>query len=232
MKIVCFGDSLTRGVTFVKGRLRIIKDNYPTFLQELLVNAKADMNVINKGVFNDNSDLLLARLEKDVLDESPDVVILGIGGNDCDFRWEEVADKPEVHHEPVVPLDRYLENVKTILTQVKEAGILPMVVTMPPLDPVRYYKSISERTSTAISHWVSLMGGIEHWHGNYNRQLNRLLDEWGLHKIDVRTAIKKAGDLADLISDDGIHLTAKGYRVYSQEVFQSLIKLNEAVPET
>jgi isoamyl acetate esterase len=49
-----------------------------------------------------------------------------------------------------------------------------------------------------------------------------LKDELGILKIDVRSAIKQAGDFSELISEDGIHLTAKGYRVFSQEVFQGL----------
>ena len=58
MKIICFGDSLTRGVSVVKGRLRILKDNYPAFLQELFTQkGEKDITVINKGVFNDNSIL-------------------------------------------------------------------------------------------------------------------------------------------------------------------------------
>jgi ribosomal protein S17E len=40
MKIICFGDSLTRGVSYIKGRMRILKKNYPTILQELFENNK------------------------------------------------------------------------------------------------------------------------------------------------------------------------------------------------
>ena len=95
MKIICFGDSLTRGVSSIKGRMRILKKSYPTILQELFENnkeidTKNNIEVLNKGVFNDNSDLLLARLEKDVIMEKPVFVIIGIGGNDCNFQWEEV----------------------------------------------------------------------------------------------------------------------------------------------
>ncbi|WEG14828.1 SGNH/GDSL hydrolase family protein [Pullulanibacillus sp. KACC 23026] len=223
MKIICFGDSLTRGVTFVKGRLRIIKENYPAVLQSFFGEAQnEEVLVVNKGVFNDNSDLLLERLEKDVVAERPDAAIIAIGGNDCDFRWEEVAKHPDRDHQAIVPLTNYLENVSTLIFRLKQAGIQPMMTTMPPLDPVRYYRTISERTSTAISHWISKVGGIEHWHGNYNRQLTKLLEELAIPKIDVRSAIKQAGDLSELLSDDGIHLTKQGYNVFSKAVYEKL----------
>ncbi|MEG6532339.1 hypothetical protein NST17_02930 [Caldifermentibacillus hisashii] len=68
------------------------------------------------------------------------------------------------------------------------------------------------------------MGGIGHWHGMYNYHLNKLADELTIPKIDVRSAIKKAGDLVNLISEDGIHLTAQGYQAFSKAVYQYLIK--------
>ncbi|MBM7603829.1 lysophospholipase L1-like esterase [Metabacillus crassostreae] len=223
MKIICFGDSLTRGVSIVKGRLRILKESYPTSLQELFSSNKNDVTVVNKGVFNDNSDLLLERLEKDVIHEKPDYVIVGVGGNDCNFKWEEVANNPLKEHKAIVPLDRYLHNIKTMINQISQSGITPVISTLPPLDPVRYYKNISEKYSPSISHWISQVGGIDYWHGVYNHHLNQLAEELNIMKIDVRTGIKKAGNLVDLISDDGIHLTAEGYKALSAEIHRNLL---------
>jgi isoamyl acetate esterase len=223
MKIVCFGDSITKGVTYIKGRLRIVKENYPSILQNLFSeSAAADVTVVNKGVFNDNSDLLVTRLDRDVLSEEPDYAIIGIGGNDCNFNWGEVAENPEKEHEATVPLDRYLDNVKNMVLRIKEGGITPVVLTLPPLDPVRYYKAISTAYDKSISHWISICGGIEHWHGLYNRSLNNLIEELDVFKIDIRTAIKNAGDLSALISDDGIHLTREGYKEMSGAIFDNL----------
>ncbi|MFH5780510.1 SGNH/GDSL hydrolase family protein [Heyndrickxia oleronia] len=227
MKIICFGDSLTRGVSVVKGRLRIMKENYPSFLQSFFPSDSEEdhVEVVNKGVFNDNSDLLIARLEKDVISQKPDYTIIGIGGNDCNFKWDEVAKNPNQHHEPIVPIEQYLENVKTLIFSIKNSGITPIILNLPPLDPVRYYKFIAEKFGPSISHWISSVGGIEHWHGLYNRSLNKLANELKVLKIDVRTAIKDAGDFIDLISDDGIHLTSNGYKVLSNEVYQQLIRM-------
>ena len=61
----------------------------------------------------------------------------------------------------------------------------------------------------------------------YNYHLNKLADELKVPKIDVRTAIKKAGDSINLISEDGIHLTAEGYNAFSMAVFNYLIKWSD-----
>lgn len=221
MKIVCFGDSLTRGVSVVNGRLRIVKKNYPYYLKEaLLSNNESAVTVINKGVFNDSSESLLKRLEKDVMEENPDYVIIAIGGNDCNFNWNDVTENPEAEHQANVPIDRYLANIKTMIKRMKEAGITPIVMTLPPLDPVRYYQFLSNQHGTSISHWICMTGGIEYWHGLYNERLSKLADEWNIAKIDVRKALKQAGSQQEIISDDGIHLTPIGYKALGKEISQ------------
>ncbi|WP_455675371.1 SGNH/GDSL hydrolase family protein [Pradoshia sp.] len=227
MKIICFGDSLTRGVTYIKGRLRIVKKNYPAILQELFGQKEQDFNqsihVLNKGVFNDDSENLLKRLEKDVLMEKPSIVLIGIGGNDCNFRWAEVAEAPQADHMATVQLDAYIDNVKAIISSLKEEGITPILLALPPLDPVRYYEYTARLYSAKISEWICKVGGIEHWHGMYNRALKKTAEEIGVRLIDIRTAMKKGGDFSDLISDDGIHPTEAGYRVIAHEVYESLL---------
>ena len=221
VKIICFGDSLTRGITYVKGRMRIIKDNYPNQLARL-AEPVTGAEVVNKGVFNDNSELMMKRMEKDVLSEHPDMVLISVGGNDCNFYWDQVAENPEGDHEPIVPLDRYLENVRKLALSFQAAKVKPFLLTLPPLDPARYYKTIAGKFGSGIGHWISLVGGIEHWHGLYNRQLKLLAKEMNIDLIDVRSYLKESDDLSRLISDDGIHLTADGYKQMSEAVFLKL----------
>ena len=230
MKIICFGDSLTRGVSYVRGRLRILKNNYPAYLQKFMAENQENREinqaeVVNKGVFNDNSDSLLARLEKDVIEESPNYVIIGIGGNDCDFHWKEVAEKPDEEHQAKVPLARYTNNLKELITKLNSNGITPILTTLPPLDPARYYQTVSKRFGTEVSQWICKVGGIAYWHSKYNRTVKLIAEEMDVFLIDVRNALKKGGQLKDLISDDGIHLTEKGYKVMAAEIYDHLGKL-------
>lgn len=230
IRMICFGDSITRGVTYIRGRMRIVKENYPALLQHDFGDDHAE--VINKGVFNDNSDLLVQRLDEDVIREKPDIALLEIGGNDCNFHWDEVAaGKDAGDHVPIVPLDRYLNNVREMVVRMQEVGIVPIVMNLLPLDPVRYYGHIFSLHGSGPAHWICRCGGIEHWHGMYNRALGQLLQTLTVRTIDIRTEFKRAADLATLISDDGIHPTAAGYRVMASTIAKNVATVMQTQPE-
>jgi lysophospholipase L1-like esterase len=70
--LVCAGDSLTSGVD-------IRSDNH-TYAAEL--RRQLSCPVINAGIANDKTRDLLKRLQKDVVNRHPSVVVVFIGGND------------------------------------------------------------------------------------------------------------------------------------------------------
>ncbi|MDQ0190361.1 SGNH/GDSL hydrolase family protein [Alicyclobacillus cycloheptanicus] len=224
MRVVCAGDSLTRGVSYIRGRLRIVRETYPSLLQSLL-EAYEGIDVVNSGAFNDNSDSLLQRLDKDVLSQQPDVVLIEIGANDADFRWQEVSEAPDEEHVPNVPIERYLKNMGHIVQAVQRIGARPIVLTLLPLDPVRYYQRLSTRFGKQISHWIARCGGIEYWHNRYDKALRKCLEELRVDQIDVRAEDEAVEFWRTMLSDDGIHLTAAGYQHLSRTVFSALKKL-------
>lgn len=71
VKIVAFGDSLTRGYGVPPGK------NFVTFLSEY-----TNIPIINSGVTGDTTSNALIRLKSDVLDYNPNVVLVLLGGND------------------------------------------------------------------------------------------------------------------------------------------------------
>ena len=77
--IIAFGDSLTAGYGAQPG------EDYPSRLSKLI-----DEPVINAGVSGDTTDMALDRLQKDVLDHDPRIVIVGLGGNDF-LRGVDIA---------------------------------------------------------------------------------------------------------------------------------------------
>ncbi len=69
--VICFGDSLTYGTGAPRDK------SYPARLSEMI-----GQPVINAGVPGDTTSRALERLAEDVLDQSPRIVLITLGGND------------------------------------------------------------------------------------------------------------------------------------------------------
>ena len=78
--IVCFGDSLTEGHGASSPGLVDKSKSYPAFLQQ-----KVTPPVVNAGISGDTAADGLARVDKDVLPQNPQMVIILLGANDS-FR--------------------------------------------------------------------------------------------------------------------------------------------------
>lgn len=99
--IICFGDSLTYGTGASE------EMDYPSQLSEMI-----SMPVINAGVPGDTTATALARLEDDVLSESPRIVLITLGGNDLKNK---------------VPKEKAFRNLRTIVTSIQDEGALVIV---------------------------------------------------------------------------------------------------------
>jgi lysophospholipase L1-like esterase len=69
--VIAFGDSLTAGYGAAPG------EDYPSALSKMI-----GVTVVNAGVSGDTTDGALARVQGDVLERDPRIVIVGLGGND------------------------------------------------------------------------------------------------------------------------------------------------------
>lgn len=86
------------------------------------------VNVVNKGIGGNSSADLLARIDKDVFQESPDLVILMVGTNDL------------INTHKMVSIDRFKANMNSLLNQLSEKNIPTLLVSPPTLDPVYLYE--------------------------------------------------------------------------------------------
>ncbi len=99
--IICFGDSLTHGTGASQGM------DYPSQLSRLIGRP-----VINAGIPGDTTSTALARLERDVLDRSPRIVLITLGGNDLKNRRDR---------------DQAFRNLRAIITAIQGRGALVIV---------------------------------------------------------------------------------------------------------
>ncbi|MFC1837548.1 arylesterase [Thermodesulfobacteriota bacterium] len=99
--IICFGDSLTYGTGAGRNK------SYPAQLSEMIKKP-----VINAGIPGNTTTDALERLETDVLDRSPRIVLITLGGNDMKKR---------------VNKETAFKNLKEIVEAIQARGALVVV---------------------------------------------------------------------------------------------------------
>ena len=91
MKIIFFGDSVTETGRDHDNQTDLGK-GYVKFAADELHRLSPELQILNRGVGGDGVHQLTDRLQRDVLDEKPDAIILQVGVNDVWWRETEEND--------------------------------------------------------------------------------------------------------------------------------------------
>ncbi|MFA5090591.1 MAG: GDSL-type esterase/lipase family protein [Candidatus Omnitrophota bacterium] len=102
--IICFGDSITFGYGVNPG------EDYPSALSRM-----TNIPVINAGVDADTSEDALMRLETDVLEKEPFLVIVEFGGNDFLRK---------------LPKEETINNIQLIVERIQAKGAMVAIADM------------------------------------------------------------------------------------------------------
>lgn len=211
--IEIYGDSIMKG-TFLDGEAQRYR-----FSSEKLINNfqdKFSIRVSNKSMFGctivKGYDLLCKHIEKGLECEA---VLLEYGGNDCDYRWDEVAADPDFDHLPNTPLPLYIETYRKMVDRLQEKNITPIIMSLPPLDANRYFKWITRKglNGDNILKFLGDAQRIYRQQEMYSFAATKIAYETGSMFIDVRTPFLDKQYCKDLFSEDGIHLNQEGYQL-------------------
>ncbi len=127
-RVVCFGDSLTRGYGATRGM------DYPARLEEM-----TGIEIINSGVSGNTTAGGPARLEEDVLAFEPDVVLITLGGNDLKNR---------------VSVETARANLLNIVQRIQAAGTMVVLggIDIPLYGKgyVQMYESLARQTGSVL----------------------------------------------------------------------------------
>ncbi len=191
---MCFGDSLTAGFQSPTRENPIGRETpYGQFLQSYLGDG---VEVRTSGICGEVTGDMVTRFRHDVLEHGPGYVPI-LGGTN-DLGWN--ASPPEI-----------MQNLIKMYEQTLAIGSLPIPVTVP---SIRVEDAAGSREGQA---WVAE-------HLARRSQLNKLIQEYADSKdiayVDLfaATVDSQNGQLADKYSNDGIHLTTAGYRLFADRV--------------
>ena len=210
MKIRVYGDSLLLGVREENGKYLIDKR-----WEKGLAEAFSD-TIKNCSRFGCVMKKLLPTLRKDSQIPGDEVVVLEMGGNDCDFYWDEVEAAPDEEHLCKTPPELFEKEYREAVRLIKESGRRPVLTTLPPVHSERYLKFICRNGLSAerILHWLGDVQIIYRWQKKYSELIKKIAKEEKVPLFDLRSAFPEDQDaLEPYMCSDGVHPSEAGQRL-------------------
>ena len=213
-KIGVFGDSILKGIQMDADTKKYIVKNHIDLDK---IGNKHSVSIDNFSMFgctiNKGNSLLKRRLEKRCFD----IILLEYGGNDCDFNWAKIAENPRDDHIPNTPFSAFVETYIKIIKYLKEKCIEPIITTLPPLEPQRFFDWFCKGLNKDnVLKWLGTINTIYRWQEKYSRAIERIGFLTNTIVIDLRGAFLDHFRVGDLLCEDGVHPNTRGQNVITE----------------
>lgn len=141
-------------------------------------------------------------------------ILLEFGGNDCDMDWQAISENPEKDHVAKTPISEFIKLYTQVIEELRRNSGKPIMLTLPPLDPVRYYEWISRKLKKEnIMKWLGSVDTIYRWQEMYNLNVVMLAAKLSVPIIDIRSNFLTRHCYENLLCEDGIHPNKEGYEL-------------------
>ncbi len=217
-KIGVWGDSVLKGVVFddVRGTYQLLAQSCVQMVEQVF-----NTTIINRTRFGSTVEKGHQQLKKALkagLD--CDIILLEYGGNDCDFDWSAVSAAPFKDHQPRTPMPRFLNNLRDMVALIRSHGMIPALMSLPPIDGQRYLDYLVSKGSDrdALLAFLGQPQQIYYHHEWYSLAVTRLAQELACQYVPMREAFLARGKCFELLCMDGIHPNESGHHLM-QDVF-------------
>lgn len=220
-KIEVWGDSIMKGVV-----LDTLTQKYYRLQENACVCAAArvlGLPCINHARFGMTSEKGLHVMEREAAQNAAgEIAVIGFGGNDIDFDWADITATPTQQHLPHTAPQRYAQNIAAMVQLARTRGMVPVLLSLPPIDGERYLAWVSkdEASRQSILRWLGSPQTIYDRHAHYNDILLRQAHCLGCTVVDVRSAFLAQPDYRALLCADGIHPNEAGHALMQQTLVQ------------
>jgi len=223
-RFLLYGDSISKGVVYDEE-----KEKYVLLEKSFFHIVQNKLNVIlqNAALFGNTITRALRYLKQDILKKKPDVVILEFGGNDCDFDWDSIADHPEMTHQPKTEFSAFRQAMEDTIETLKQQNIVPVLMTLPPLDSDRYFSWITKTGNSSEKNILQFLGSVSRiywWQEKYNSAILSIAKETKTIWIDIRSAFLQTSDYRKYLCKDGIHPNSKGHSLIAKVILDFIHK--------
>ena len=217
-----YGDSIMKGTILDNGY------RYHAIMNEYLVKLynKFGIEAENRARFGITVQRGHNILLRDI-DEGLDceLALIEFGGNDSDFRWNEISLEPGKEHLPLTSMQDYKTNLITMTEELRAQGVQPIMMTLPPIEPNRYLDFVSRNGNNreSILKWLGYVEKIYEVHKSYSDAAAEIACDRMVPLVDVRSAFPTGDALGEYVCIDGVHPDKKGYQLIADS-FSSFLK--------
>ncbi|MBR6018401.1 MAG: SGNH/GDSL hydrolase family protein [Paludibacteraceae bacterium] len=221
-KVVALGDSITKGVVLDGSRYKILSNSFVDQCREEL-SLPFD-NYARMGCTIERGLEILDRHEQSVRES--DMTFLEYGGNDSDFTWQEIADRPDLQHYPHTELPLFVRSYQAMIRRVREWGSQPVLLSLPLMDHERFFEFVSrDMSADARQNILGWLGGqierIRNYHDMYNLQLFRLAAMERVPIVDITSPFLVNTDYTQCLCEDGIHPSSLGHDMIANQILHN-----------
>ena len=143
-----------------------------------------------------------------------DAIIMDYGGNDCDYNWRLIAEDPMREHLPNTPINLFTETYCDIIDTLKKKGILPILTTLPPLEPQRFFNWFCrDLNKENILKWLGEIKHIYYHQESYSKVIEKIALDKQVPLVDIRGEFLLSGNVKDLLCEDGTHPNTSGQKI-------------------
>ncbi len=205
-EIYVFGDSTAQGIYLDengsyrvsrRGCIRLLKkEGYP------LVNYAVHGYTVRQGL----------EAFRETKMEPGSRCLIEFAGNDCDLDWDAVAEDPGRFHDGKVPLAEFRESLEEFVTEARERGVKPILVTPLPLISERYYAWVSRNRNAEniLAYLRKDPESISRWQERYAGAVREAAARMNCALADLRAWMLDQMDYPALMCMDGIHPNEAG----------------------
>ncbi len=207
-KIVLFGDSLLKGVLYDEASQRYISIGKKKCEE---IGTQNNVEIVSMAKFGMTAK---RAYETGLHNRIPDcdLVIIGLGGNDCNFNWKEISDNPEDEHYNNSTSSEYKDAMIGILTDLKARNINTAILSLPPISSEKYFNWFSKNLNKInLKNWITDINIIYQMQEYYNTINKNVAKDLGVPILDVRSICLINRDYSQMLECDGIHLKEAGY---------------------
>ena len=210
MKLAALGDSIIKGVIL---KAEGLKERYTLSDKNIIDRCAERLNseVVNLGKMGCTIEAGERILDKSIQRlQGAHYVLLEYGGNDSDYDWKAIAQDPNKQHLPRTTIDNYERTYERVITKLQQAGMTPLVLSLPPMDAERYFRFFTtgwnDQQKDNVMQW--LMGStntIMSGHELYNMATWKVAQRTNTQWIDVTSDLLIGHQYRNYLCEDGIH---------------------------